>query len=110
MTGTSTGANADFGPTMRKGPAISSLAPRTACSALTRDMKFDDPSDLRSTFPRFTKEAMEANFAVVDFLKELAERKSATPAQIALAWLLSRICAKRTPTLRQRRSAMPDST
>jgi len=57
---------------------------------ITRDMKFDDPSDLRSTFPRFTKEAMEANFAVVDFLKELAERKSATPAQIALAWLLSR--------------------
>jgi aryl-alcohol dehydrogenase-like predicted oxidoreductase len=58
--------------------------------AITRDMKFDDPSDLRSTFPRFTKESLEANFAVVDFLKELASRKSATPAQIALAWLLSR--------------------
>lgn len=58
--------------------------------AITRDMKFDDPSDLRSTFPRFTKASLEANFAVVDFLKDLAARKGATPAQIALAWLLSR--------------------
>jgi aryl-alcohol dehydrogenase-like predicted oxidoreductase len=57
---------------------------------ITRDMKFDDPADLRSTFPRFTKESLEANFAVVDFLKDLAARKNATPAQIALAWLLSR--------------------
>jgi aryl-alcohol dehydrogenase-like predicted oxidoreductase len=56
---------------------------------ITRDMKFDDPSDLRSTFPRFSKDALEANFAVVDFLKELASRKGATPAQIALAWLLA---------------------
>lgn len=58
--------------------------------AIQRGTKFDDPSDLRSTFPRFTPEALEANFAVVDFLKELAARKSATPARIALAWLLSR--------------------
>jgi aryl-alcohol dehydrogenase-like predicted oxidoreductase len=57
---------------------------------ITRDMKFDDPSDLRSTFPRFTREALEANFAVVDFLKELAARKGATPAQVALAWLLAK--------------------
>jgi aryl-alcohol dehydrogenase-like predicted oxidoreductase len=56
---------------------------------ITRDMKFDDPSDLRSTFPRFTREALEANFAVVDFLKDQAARKSATPAQVALAWLLA---------------------
>ena len=58
--------------------------------AIKRGMKFDDPSDLRSTFPRFTPEALEANFAVVDFLSDLAARKSATPARIALAWLLSR--------------------
>jgi aryl-alcohol dehydrogenase-like predicted oxidoreductase len=57
---------------------------------ITRDMKFDDPADLRSTFPRFTSEALEANFAVVDFLKDLAGRKGATPARIALAWLLAR--------------------
>jgi aryl-alcohol dehydrogenase-like predicted oxidoreductase len=57
---------------------------------ITRDMKFDDPNDLRKDFPRFTPEALEANFKVVDFLKDLAARKGITPARIALAWLLSR--------------------
>ena len=56
---------------------------------ITKDMKFDDPNDLRKDFPRFTPEALEANFKVVDFLKELAARKKITPAQIALAWLLA---------------------
>jgi aryl-alcohol dehydrogenase-like predicted oxidoreductase len=56
---------------------------------ITRGMTFDDPNDLRKDFPRFTPEAMEANFKVVDFLKELAARKGSTPAQIALAWLLA---------------------
>jgi aryl-alcohol dehydrogenase-like predicted oxidoreductase len=56
---------------------------------ITRDMKFDDPSDLRSSFPRFSKDALEANFAVVDFLKDMAVQKGATPARIALAWLLA---------------------
>ena len=51
-------------------------------------MKFDDANDLRKDFPRFTPEAMEANFTVVDFLKALVARKGITPAQIALAWLL----------------------
>lgn len=55
---------------------------------ITRETKFE-ASDLRSTFPRFTPEALEANFAVVDFLKDLATRKGLTPAQIALAWLLA---------------------
>ncbi|RKQ92988.1 aryl-alcohol dehydrogenase-like predicted oxidoreductase [Solirubrobacter pauli] len=58
--------------------------------AIGRDMKFDDPNDLRKDFPRFTPEALEANFKVVDFLRELAARKNTTPARIALAWLLSR--------------------
>jgi aryl-alcohol dehydrogenase-like predicted oxidoreductase len=57
--------------------------------AITRDMTFDDPNDLRKDFPRFTPEALEANFKVVDFLKVLAARNSITPAQIALAWLLA---------------------
>jgi aryl-alcohol dehydrogenase-like predicted oxidoreductase len=57
---------------------------------ITRNMKFDDPNDLRKDFPRFTPEALEANFKVVDFLKDLAARKGITPARIALAWLLSR--------------------
>jgi len=57
--------------------------------AITRDMKFDDPNDLRKDFPRFTPEALEANFKVVDFLKAFAAAKGATPAQVALAWLLA---------------------
>ncbi|HTG34728.1 MAG TPA: aldo/keto reductase [Thermoanaerobaculia bacterium] len=49
-----------------------------------------DSSDFRAASPRFTPEAREANLAVVDLLKEIAARKSATPAQIAIAWLLAR--------------------
>ncbi|CAN7169241.1 aldo/keto reductase [Pararhizobium sp. LjRoot238] len=56
---------------------------------ITRDMTFDDPNDLRRDFPRFKPEALEANFKVVDFLRELAIRRGSTPAQIALAWLLA---------------------
>jgi len=46
-------------------------------------------SDLRSTLPRFTPEARKANQALVDLLGEIAKRKKATPAQIALGWLLA---------------------
>jgi aryl-alcohol dehydrogenase-like predicted oxidoreductase len=46
-------------------------------------------SDLRATLPRFTPEARKANQALVDLLGEIAKRKKATPAQIALAWLLA---------------------
>lgn len=52
-------------------------------------MAFDRNSDLRATFPRFTPEARIANQGVVDLLRKIAERKDATPAQIALAWLLA---------------------
>ena len=48
-----------------------------------------DSTDFRSTLPRFTPEAMKANRALVDLLAGIAERKMATPAQIALAWLLA---------------------
>ena len=48
-----------------------------------------DSSDLRSTLPRFTPKARKANQALVDLLGEIAKRKKATPAQIALAWLLA---------------------
>jgi aryl-alcohol dehydrogenase-like predicted oxidoreductase len=50
---------------------------------------FDSTSDLRATFPRFTPEALKANQVVVDLLGAIARRKNATPAQIALAWLLA---------------------
>jgi aryl-alcohol dehydrogenase-like predicted oxidoreductase len=46
--------------------------------------------DLRSTFPRFTPEARRANWPVVELLQRVAARKQATPAQVALAWLLAR--------------------
>jgi len=46
-------------------------------------------SDFRSTLPRFTPGAMKANQALVDLLAQIATRKKATPAQIALAWLLA---------------------
>ena len=46
-------------------------------------------SDFRKTLPRFTPEALKANQALVDLLGKIAERKKATPAQIALAWLLA---------------------
>ena len=48
-----------------------------------------DSSDFRNTLPRFTPPARKANLALVDLLGKIAERKKATPAQIALAWLLA---------------------
>lgn len=48
-----------------------------------------DTSDVRSWFPRFTPEAMSTNQALVDLLREVGAQKGATPAQIALAWLLA---------------------
>jgi aryl-alcohol dehydrogenase-like predicted oxidoreductase len=48
-----------------------------------------DSSDIRNIVPRFTPEARKANLALVDLLRQIAERKKATPAQIALAWLLA---------------------
>jgi aryl-alcohol dehydrogenase-like predicted oxidoreductase len=46
-------------------------------------------TDFRNIVPRFTPEARKANQTLVDFLRTIAERKKATPAQIALAWLLA---------------------
>ncbi len=48
-----------------------------------------ETTDFRSTLPRFTPEAMKANQALIDLLANIAQRKKATPAQIALAWLLA---------------------
>ena len=48
-----------------------------------------DPKDFRSISPRFAPDARAANMAMVDLVKRVAERKGATPAQIALAWLLA---------------------
>ncbi len=56
--------------------------------AMTKDTKFGD-SDFRKNLPRFTPEAMEKNQALIELLKRIADKKKATPAQIALAWLLA---------------------
>ena len=48
-----------------------------------------DSSDFRNNLPRFTPEARKTNQALVDLLSKIAQRKKATPAQIALAWLLA---------------------
>jgi aryl-alcohol dehydrogenase-like predicted oxidoreductase len=48
-----------------------------------------DSSDLRSRNPRFTPEAIKANQTIIDLLARIGEQKQATPAQIALAWLLA---------------------
>jgi aryl-alcohol dehydrogenase-like predicted oxidoreductase len=57
--------------------------------AMNENTKLDS-TDFRSTLPRFTPEAMKANQALIDLLSGIAGRKKATPAQIALAWLLAR--------------------
>ncbi|WP_128291262.1 aldo/keto reductase [Afifella aestuarii] len=56
--------------------------------AMSKDTKISE-SDFRSLLPRFTPEAMEKNQALIDLLKQVAAEKDATPAQIALAWLLA---------------------
>jgi aryl-alcohol dehydrogenase-like predicted oxidoreductase len=57
--------------------------------SVPRDESFS-ANDIRSRFPRFTPEAIEANQPIVDLVKEIAERKQATPGQVALAWLLAK--------------------
>jgi aryl-alcohol dehydrogenase-like predicted oxidoreductase len=56
---------------------------------MDENAKFDS-TDFRSTLPRFTPEALKANQALIDLLGAIGKRKQATPAQIALAWLLAR--------------------
>ena len=56
--------------------------------AMSKDTQLGE-GDFRKGLPRFTPEAMEKNQALVDLLKRIATEKQATPAQIALAWLLA---------------------
>jgi aryl-alcohol dehydrogenase-like predicted oxidoreductase len=55
---------------------------------IDENTKFD-PTDFRNMVPRFSPEARKANMALVELVKSVAERKSARPAQVALAWLLA---------------------
>ncbi len=56
---------------------------------ITASASFDAGNDIRSTIPRFTPDALAHNQAVVDLLASVAQRRGATPGQIALAWLLA---------------------
>lgn len=56
---------------------------------LDAQAQFDGKTDLRKTFPRFSAEVMKANQPILDFLKAFGEKKGATRAQIALAWLMA---------------------
>ena len=56
---------------------------------ITASTSFDAGNDIRSTIPRFAPDALRHNQAVVDLLASIAQRKGATPGQIALAWLLA---------------------
>ena len=55
---------------------------------ITEDTVFSD-KDVRSNFPRFQKEAIEANQALIDLIGKIAKDKNATPAQIAIGWVLA---------------------
>ena len=71
-----------FVPVEPRSARASSRAPSTRRRRST-------PTDFRTHSPRFTAEARAANVAMVDLVKRIAEQKRATPAQIALAWLLA---------------------
>ncbi len=69
--------------------AYSPLGKGFLTGAMNKDTKIGE-GDFRKMLPRFTPEAMEKNQALIDLMKRIAEDKKATPAQIALAWLLAR--------------------
>src|SRR5437762_5038411 len=68
--------------------AYSPLGKGFLTGKIDENAKFDS-TDFRSTLPRFRPEAMKANQALIDLLSTIGKRKKATPAQIALAWLLA---------------------
>jgi aryl-alcohol dehydrogenase-like predicted oxidoreductase len=69
--------------------AYSPLGKGFLTGAMNKDTPLGD-DDFRKALPRFAPEAMAANEALVDLIRSIAEDRSATPAQIALAWLLAR--------------------
>ena len=68
--------------------AFSPLGRGFLTGAITADTEFG-ADDFRSTLPRFSAEAVAANQRIVDAVREVAERRGVTPAQIALAWVLA---------------------
>ena len=68
--------------------AFSPMANGLLTARYGKDDKFDPKLDYRNAMPQFTPEAAEENRALLELLRDLAERKYATPAQISLAWML----------------------
>jgi aryl-alcohol dehydrogenase-like predicted oxidoreductase len=68
--------------------AYSPLGKGFLTGKINENTRFDN-TDFRSTLPRFTPEALKVNQALIDLLARMARRKKATPAQIALAWVLA---------------------
>ncbi|MGD0046607.1 MAG: aldo/keto reductase [Bryobacteraceae bacterium] len=87
------GAEAEILPTVEElGIGFVPFSPLGAgflTGKITENTKFDS-SDFRSVVPRFSPEAIKANMALVEVLRQVGAEKGATPAQIALAWLLAR--------------------
>jgi len=75
---------------MRRPSATSACAVRLATPEGYLLRRRRGATDFRARSPRFAPQALAANAAVVELLKRVADRKNATPAQIALAWLLAR--------------------
>jgi aryl-alcohol dehydrogenase-like predicted oxidoreductase len=69
--------------------AYSPLGKGFLTGTISASTSFDASNDIRSTIPRFTPEALQHNQALVDLIGSIAQRKGATPGQIALAWLLA---------------------
>jgi aryl-alcohol dehydrogenase-like predicted oxidoreductase len=68
--------------------AFSPLGKGFLAGKIDENTKFQQ-GDFRNTLPRFTEEARKANAALLDLINGIAQRKKATPAQIALAWVLA---------------------
>jgi aryl-alcohol dehydrogenase-like predicted oxidoreductase len=81
----------EFLPTLEElgiGVPYSPLGKGFLTGAISENTKFDS-TDFRNIVPRFAPEARKANQSLVDLLRDIAAEKKATPAQIALAWLLA---------------------
>ena len=70
--------------------AFSPLANGFLSDRYTKDSKFEKGVDFRSFMPQFTQQGMEDNRPVLDCVRDLSQKKNATPAQISLAWMLAK--------------------
>jgi hypothetical protein len=88
LTSSGEGNHADTGRTRRRLRAVQSTGKGFSYRS-DKDKQFDK-NDFRNIVPRFSQENRDANQALVDLIGEFAQQKKATPAQVALAWLLAK--------------------